>query len=289
MIGKLKNKISKRLRNILAGYLFVFPWLVGFLLFTLWPMIYSLYLGFHEVRLTPRGIKTEFVQVTNFKEAIFSDPQLLQNVFQYLQEIILQVPVIIVFALIIALLINQDIRGQSVFRTVFFLPVIIMSGPVIEQLMAQEATTIPGIEDYALFAVIENIDWVLMEPIKILFQEIIMVLWFSGVQILIFLAGLQKIDQSTREAAMIDGASFWEMFWKITLPAVKPLIIVNTIYTVIDISTFELNAIIIYIREQMFNVSTGFGYSSALGWLYFVLISILLIISVVILNIRDAW
>jgi len=289
MIKKIKSYYNKKTRNIFTGYLFIFPWLVGFLLFTLWPMIYSFYLGFFDVRLTPRGIRTSYQGFENFTEAIFSDPVLLENVFEYLQQIILHVPVIIVFSLIIALLINQDIKGQGFYRTIFFLPVIILSGPVIEQLMAQEATTIPGIGDYTLFNIIDNIDWTIMEWISDLFEEIIMVLWFSGVQILIFLAGLQKIDNSTREAAMIDGASAWEMFWKITLPAVKPLIIVNVIYTVIDISTFDLNPIIIYIREQMFNVFTGFGYSSALGWLYFILISSILIISVIILNIREAW
>lgn len=284
---KFKFKITNKGRNALTGYAFISLWIIGYLIFTLWPMFYSLFLSFNKVKVTPKGIKTDFVGLANYKQAFLSDPQFIEKLIGYLKNIVLSVPIIIVFALIIAILINQDIKGRSIFRTIFFLPVIITSGPVIGELMAQGATSIPSIEQNGIFNLIQgNLGPVFAEPITYLFKEIIMVLWFSGVQILIFLAGLQKIDAAVYEAARIDGASSWEVFWKVTLPALKPLIMVNVIYTLVSQSTFALNPIIDLIKTNMFSTITGFGYATAISWVYFVVIVILLLLSMLVLNLR---
>jgi hypothetical protein len=104
------------------------------------------------------------------------------------------------------------------------------------------------------------------------------VLWFSGVQVLVFLAGLQKEDRSLYEAARIDGASAWEAFWNVTLPELKPLVLVNVIYTIVFLSTFALNEVIVTIRNNMFSTFTGFGYAAAVAWLYFLLIGVVLLV-----------
>lgn len=284
---KFKLKITNKGRNALTGYAFISLWIIGYLIFTLWPMFYSLFLSFNKVKVTPKGIKTEFVGLANYKQAFLSDTQFVEKLVGYLKDIVLSVPIIIVFALIIAILINQDIKGRSIFRTIFFLPVIITSGPVIGELMAQGATTIPSIEQNGIFALIQgNLGPIFAEPITYLFKEIIMVLWFSGVQILIFLAGLQKIDAAVYEAARIDGASSWEVFWKVTLPALKPLIMVNVIYTLVSQSTFALNPIIDLIKANMFSTITGFGYATAISWAYFIVIVMLLLLSMLVLNLR---
>ena len=272
---------------MLFRYLFIAPWIVGYAVFTLWPMAYSLYLSFHNVRVTPRGIRTAAVGWDNYRYAFLTDTQFVEELVLYLGDMVLHVPIIIVFSLIIALLINQKIKGKGFFRTIFFLPVVIMSGPVISELMAMGAATIPSIEKYALFNLIQsNLPAVLAVPISFLFDQIIMVLWFSGVQILIFLAGLQKIDGSIMEAARVDGASPWEAFWKITLPAVQPMIVVNVVYTIVSLSTFSLNKIILLIRTNMFSTFTGYGYSTALAWVYFAVISILLLLSAGLMTAR---
>jgi ABC-type sugar transport system permease subunit len=113
-----------------------------------------------------------------------------------------------------------------------------------------------------------------------------MVLWFSGVQILIFLAGLQKVDQSLYEAARIDGASPWESFWKVTLPMLMPLVIVNVIYSIVYVSTFALNEIIILIKNNMFSTITGFGYATAVAWIYFIIITLVLAIWTGLLSLK---
>ncbi|WP_019420114.1 carbohydrate ABC transporter permease [Paenibacillus sp. OSY-SE] len=272
-------RLTNKRRKALIGLTFVSPWIVGFLIFTMYPMLHSMFLSFHRVKITPTGIKTTYVGFENYKYAFFSDPAFVEKVLKYLQEMALNVPIIVVFSLIIALLINQKIKFRGLFRTIFFLPVIITSGPVINELLNQGATSIPNIEQYGLFTMIENsLNPVIAEPIMYLFKQIIMVLWFSGVQILIFLAGLQKVDQSIYEAARIDGASSWEIFWKVTLPDLMPLVIVNVIYTIVYVSTFALNEIIILIKNNMFSTITGFGYATAVAWVYFIIIMLMLAI-----------
>jgi oligogalacturonide transport system permease protein len=271
----------------MVGLLFVSPWILGFLVFTAFPLLYSFYLSFQKVKITTSGVKTEFTKFTNYNYAFTIDATFLDIVTQYLRQIIISVPIIIVFSLIIALLLNQKIKFRGMFRTIFFLPVIIASGPVIKELMDQGVTTIPSIENYAIFqALNDNPDGFINSILLYLIKNLIVILWFSGVQILIFLAGLQKNDRQVYEAAQIDGASNWESFWKITLPSLFPMIIVNTIYTIVTYSIFSLNPIIVHIQDNMFNINTGFGYASALSWIYFLIIAILLALTVGAMTLR---
>ena len=107
----------------------------------------------------------------------------------------------------------------------------------------------------------------------------VIVLWFSGVQIVLFLAALQKLDKEIYEAAEIDGANIWESFWKITLPTLKPMMLVASVYTIVFLATFSNNKIIVQIQRVMFDTQKGYGYSSALAWLYFIVVSLILLIA----------
>lgn len=276
ILRELKNSTKKAIH----GYLFIMPWLLGFAVLTAYPMIYSLYLSFHKVKITATdSISTKFIGFDNFKYAFLSDVSFTDTLLSFLFQLLLSVPIIIVFALIISLLINSNIRLKGFFRTIFFLPVIITSGPVINELMQQGATSVPGMQDFTLLEdLVASLPPALGSALYYVLTNIIMILWFSGIQILIFLAGLQKIDESVYEAAQIDGASKWEVFWKITLPAIQSMIFANVIYTVVSISVFSLNPVIKLIQENMFKVDTGFGYASALSWIYFIMISIVLVL-----------
>jgi oligogalacturonide transport system permease protein len=278
---KLRNK------NSITGLLFVSPWIIGFLIFTAFPLLYSLYLSFHEVKITTSGIKTKFIKFGNYEYAFVVDGSFLEKVTTYLEEMVISVPIIIVFSLIIALLLNQKIKFRGMFRTIFFLPVIIASGPVIKELIDQGITTIPSIEQYAIYqALNDNPEGFFNGILLYLIKNLIVILWYSGVQILIFLAALQKMDKQIFEAAKIDGASNWEFFWKITLPSLVPMIIVNLIYTIVMYSIFSLNPIIEHIQKNMFKVNTGFGYASALSWIYFIIIALALAISVGVMTLK---
>jgi ABC-type sugar transport system permease subunit len=287
MIG---TKLNRRKREILTGYMFILPWLIGFLLFMAYPIYYSLYMSFNKVYITASGIKTDFLKWENYKFAFLSDPYFLEELIMFLKSAVLMIPIVIVFSLFVALMINQPIRMKGFFRAIFFLPVVITSGEVVSELFSQGAATIPIIERYGVIDLIEgSLNPSLAMPLVNIIEQLIIVLWYSGVQILIFLAGLQKVNKQTYEAAAIDGASPWEIFWKITLPSIKPFILVNIIYTTVDLSTNTMNEVIVMIKENMFKVETGFGYATSLAWIYFLVIFIILLISIFAFTRKDRY
>jgi ABC-type sugar transport system permease subunit len=288
----IKIKVTNKRRETVIGLSFVLIWIIGYLIFSLYPVFYSLYLSFFKVTPDGSDLQLQFVMIENFKAAFISDPFFVEILIEYILETLINVPVVIVFALIIAMLINQPIKGKGIWRTIFFLPVIISSGPIIGELINQGATTLPSIQNYDLVnLILNNVGDFIAEPIQNLLETILLILWFSGIQILILLAGLQKIDRSIYEASMIDGASPWESFWKITLPSIMPLISVSVVYTVVSMSVFSLNEVIIYIKTEMLGESTGaldsgYGYSSALAWIYFLVMVLIIGLYVGLLSIK---
>ena len=171
----------------------------------------------------------------------------------------------------IAIMLNQPIKGKGFFRLIFFLPVIIVSGPILGMLNAEGAGSITALDTQAITTAIEGfLPSMLASPVSDIFENMITILWYSGVQILIFLSALQKIDPSMYEAAKIDGGSGWECFWKITLPTIKPMILLNCVYTVVYISSNDQNPIIELIKNSMFSGTQekGYGYAYAMAWLY---------------------
>lgn len=272
----MKFKIK---RKTLYGYMFILPWLIGFLTLVLWPLIQSFYFSLNSMRITPVGLKFKYVGFTNFRDVWLKDMFFIQELLQFLVNTLLRVPVIVVFALMMAILLNEKIKGKALFRTIFFLPVIVASGPVIDQLISQGAATIPLVDQATIMGLLSQFlpDWI-AQVVSDLFTQIIIILWNSGVQILLFLAVLQKIDPNLYEAAKIDGGSAWECFWKITLPTIKPIILVNLIYTLVALANSGQNPIINLIYANMFSATRGYGFASAMAWMYSIIISILLLI-----------
>jgi ABC-type sugar transport system permease subunit len=246
-----------------------------------YPFVASVIYSLSNVRILGTGIDVSFHWFTNYRnifqiEEGFEFTEALTN---FLKNLLLQVPIIIVFSVLIAVLLNQPIKGRGVFRSIFFLPVIIASGPVINELISQGAGGANIFESYGFIAIIEDtLNPALAEPIINLFSEIIIIFWFSGVQILIFLAGLQKVDGQIYEAARVDGAGPWESFWKITLPSLANLVFVNIIYTIVLLSTFSENAVIQIIRSNMNSTREGSGYgmATAMAWVYFIILMIII-------------
>lgn len=279
--------MKKRIKKISPGLLFIAPWLIGFLFLVLWPLMQSFFFSLNNVRIRPTGRAFKFIGFNNYRDIFLKDMFFVQELFGFLMSTLLQVPVIVVFSLILAMLLNQDIKFKGLFRTIFFLPVIISSGPVMAQLIEQGATSIPIVDTTVIAAAISNVmpSW-MATPFIGLFSQIIIILWYSGVQILIFLAGLQKIDRSLYEAAKIDGASSWECFWKITLPTLKPLILLNTVYTLVTLANSGENSIINLIYINMFSATRGYGFASAMAWMYAFVI--LLMLGAVLLIFKDS-
>lgn len=277
--------MNHKKRQMLYGYSFIGIWLIGFILLTLIPLIRSIIFSLSDVSITGNaGIVTYPVGFDNFINILTTDVNFINSILTFLSEMVLYVPVILILSMMIAIMLNQKIKFRALFRGIFFLPVIIVSGPVINELLNQGAGSVPLIEQYGMLDTIgEILPSFLAQPIQSLLSEMIMVLWFSGVQIVLFLAGLQKMSTEVYEAAQIDGASPWETFWKITLPSLRNIMVVAGIYTVVMLSTFSNNAILGMIRQMMFASNGGYGYASAMSWLYFILISLLLVIVVLII------
>lgn len=279
--------IKNTTRDALRGYLFVSLWIIGFAFLTLVPLAQTLYYSLNQVTVSAAGIDLEFVQWGNYTRALFTDPTFVGLLVEYAAQTLVSVPIIIIFSLIIALFLNLKFRFKGIFRTIFFLPVVITSGPVIQELVAQGATSVPGLELSAgVRGFIEGLPGYLSSPIEYVLTSFILILWFSGVQILIFLSGLQKIDRNIYEAASIDGASAWESFWKLTLPSLSGTTLIVAIYTIITLSHFSENPVIKYIYSQTYAVGGGIGYASAMSFLYFFVLILLLAIVYLLLTYR---
>ncbi len=294
LFGFIKIDITRRRREAFYGYLFILIWIIGFTIFTLYPMFYSLYLSFTEAYYSlESGVETTFIGFTNYLN-VFRSQTLLPLFATYIGKMLISVPLIIVFSILIAVLINNPIKLKGFWRTIFFLPVVISTGPVIAELNNQDATSIPSLEDSSLIVFIsENLGPWIASPVEAILTSMLLILWYAGIPILIFLAGLQKIDGSIYEAAAIDGASPWDRFWKITLPSISPLISVSVIYIVVSMSLFvESGGILDLARSHMLVGAPdstfwfGYGYAATIAWIYFLLMVIIMGIFVLILSAR---
>ncbi len=281
------KKLTLRRKEQLTGYAFISLWLIGFILLTLYPLGRAIWLSFNTATFYQHSILTEFVFLDNFKYAFLSDELFPTICVDYFSSIIINVVFVISVSLFLAMLLIRNLKFRGFWRVIFFLPVIITSGPVMEELTNQGATAMHGLTSGEVFSFIENsLPTLISSPIIALFAQIITMLWFTGVPILIFVAALQRIDKSVYEASSIDGASSWQNFWKITLPSVKGFLFVNIVYTIVTISFFDTGTqstgsytIIAYIKKHAYGSSStdkGFGYACALGiiFLLFILLQI---------------
>lgn len=258
-------------RREMKGYIFLLPWLIGFVVFFMVPLVQSFIYSLNNVKMTASGRKMSYAGFQNYAYLFNQDTIFTDLLTSFYREALLRLAVILVFSLVIAMMLNHNIRGKGIYRTIFFLPIIVVSGPVLQRLMDEGATTVPLIESYGVSGIISALLPVsLANPLNSLFTQLILVLWYSGVPILIYMAGLQKIDRAVYEAALIDGAGSWVAFWKITLPALRPMILINGIYTLVFLATSGLNSVIAEINSRMFNTSFGGGYgvASAMAWVY---------------------
>jgi ABC-type sugar transport system permease subunit len=287
---KKMSQLTNRQRESLTGYAFISIWLVGFIFLTMIPLIESFIYSLNRITIVGgEGIRLTMVGLANYINLFTTDLTFLSRLQDFVLEMVLFVPVMNILAIMIAILLNRQFKFRGFFRAIFFLPVIITSGPVIAELLRQGAGTIPSISESGFLDILANLlpDF-LNAPLQSLFSQIIFMLWFSGVQVVLYLAGLQKLDQSMYEAAQIDGANVWESFWKITLPSLKPMIVVSSIYTIVTLATFANNPIILWISNVMFNPNFGYGYAAALAWVYFFIIALMLLVTTRLVSPKEA-
>ena len=263
------NKLSVfEKRQSFLGYMFLLPWLIGFFAWTVWPFVRTIYLSFHEVRLTIEGWETVFNGIDNYNLAFFRNTEFVPALLSFLTMELTYAPVITVIAFILALLLNQSIKFRAGFRALFFMPVIVMSGPVMYQLMDSGGMTFTGINDMMLYQMTAQFSRPLANALVFLFQNFSMVLWFTGIPIILFITGLQKINTSMLEAAKIDSATSWQILWKIIIPIIRPIAMVSIILTIVQLGTYSINPVLPMVQEAIYNTTSGLGLASAFAWIY---------------------
>ncbi len=266
--SKIQFKMTKRRRTALIGYSFLSLWIIGFFVFTLYPIILSGRISLSKLDMGLNGIKYSFKGLEFFNRAFVEDASFLPKLLESLVFIGYATPIIVIVALLLALMLKNDYKGRGIFRTIFFMPVVIMSGPVISGLLGKYSVDFTEASP-ALFSFISALPEVFRSPCMFVMDNLVTVLWYSGVQILILLVAIQRISPELYEAASIDGASGWEMFWKITLPYTMPTILVCALYTVIELANDSTNAVNSYIASKMFDHKVGYySYSTAMAWIY---------------------
>ncbi|WP_199614053.1 carbohydrate ABC transporter permease [Paenibacillus alkalitolerans] len=272
MINKLRLRSS--LIDYMEGAIFIAPWFIGFLAFMAFPIGFSFFMSFRKVQIVATGMTSYDVGLDNYKYILLEDgSQLYNELIPFLQQTLFMIPIIVIFALLIAIILNQKFAGRSLFRAIFFLPVILSTGEVVKEFLTQGEGDLGFMSRYNVSDLISaNLSSAWATPLIWILNSFVLILWYSGVQILIFLGGRQTISNSAYEAARIDGAGPWTTFWKITLPAMMPFIFLNMIYTVVDLFTFPTNPIVAKVRDS------EYGQFSALIWIYFVIISVFLAI-----------
>lgn len=286
----LRRKWTLEQRKAWYGVMFATPFLLGFIFLFLIPLLQSLRYSLSTLKLAEDGFTTDFEGLGNFKMLLWSHPTFNRALADSVMNMVVNVPVIILFSLFAAVLLNQKFRGRVFARAVFFLPVILASSAIasmdadsfIAGMMTSSAGK--GGEESGLLQSFELEKMLLESGMATGFVEyltgavdrIYEIISSSGVQILIFLAGLQSISPSLYESARMEGATGYELFWKITFPMTTPLILTNTIYSIID--SFNGNEMIKLISDTAFR-TFEFGVSAAMSWMYFIVISILLVLS----------
>jgi len=285
----MRKKITIETKQKIQGAIFISPWITGFILFWAYPILYSFVMSLNQIIFRSDRIDWQFIGFKNYAEILGRNPALVDQLMIFTQESLLMIPVIVIFSLIIALLLNQKFKGRMVFRTLFFIPVILTSGNLIMELFNQGGgtTSLEFLQnDVIRSSIVNNLNYRTSAAVLSILSKFVIILWFSGVQILLLIAGLQSISPSVYEAALIDGANSWESLWKITLPGVAPFLGVVSVYTIMEQATLPFNPLINQINYHMTREATGLGYSAAIAWIYFLVV--MAMIGIVFLIFRNS-
>ena len=286
-----KQILGKKLRDNITSYVFLVPWLIGFFILTLYPMAYSLYLSFTDFNILqpPKwvGLRNLFVMFVGNDEYP-KDERFLNSMTVTFRFVFLSVPLKLVFALLIALLMNRRLKLIGFYRTLFYIPTL-LGGSVAIAVLWRRIFSGDGLINLILRALF-NVDppsWI-SNPSYALYTLIILAVWQFGSPMIIFLAGLKQIPKEYYEASAVDGAGKWWQFFSITLPALSPIIFFNFIMQMISaFQTFTQAFIVsggsggpldstmfysLYLYMKGFGFSE-MGYASAMAWILLIIIA----------------
>ncbi|MCD7032820.1 sugar ABC transporter permease [Metabacillus sp. GX 13764] len=283
----------KRKRENLAGYLFISPWLIGFVGLTLGPLLFSLYASLTNYNITST---MDFIGMKNYLRMFTQDSLFMTSLYNTLFFVVFSVPLTTAGAILMAVLLNQPVKGVKVFRTIYYLPAV-MSGVAVYFLWMQLLSPASGLVNQILHIFgIQGPAW-LFDPAWTKPALILMKMWSVGGGMLLYLASLQGVSSQMYEAAELDGATSWQKFYKITLPMISPVIFFDVITS--TIGAFQIfqeayvmtengdggpvNSLLFYNLHMWHNAFELFnmGYASAMAWFLFVIVLVLTVINMV--------
>ena len=286
------HRLTYERKKKIAGGLFAIPWIVGTCVFFLLPLIQSFLFSIGKISVAENGLQVDLVGWEHYVRAFTEDASFLPMLVDSVPKLLYQVPIILIFSLIEALLINQKFRGRTVVRAIFFLPIIIANGIIISiirgdafsNVLMGSASAGQMFKSEMLAAMLRemSIGTSLVEGITGVVNNIFDLLWNSGIQTLLFLAALQTVPVSMYEAAKIEGGTSWENFWKITFPMLGPTILINIVYTIVETFNNYGNSVVMYVNNLAMNAS--FEYSAALSWIYAIVVVVFLAIAYGLVN-----
>ena len=275
-----KKKKYRSIENLKSRYgvMFTMPWIIGFVLFFAWPLIQSIWFSFCDVTLSKDGVVTKFTGLTNYNYFLNVHGEYDKWLSSALTSILYSLPIILLVSLVLALLLNQKFRGRLFFRALYFIPVIIATGVVVDLMFMTTSDELTaagvslGITD-SMFSIEDVIGWLDMPDkvamyVKLIINNIFDLLWSCGIQTVLFIAGLQSIPRSLYEASKVEGATKWEEFWFITFPMLGSVTLLVSVFTMVDLFTSENNLLIEKAYTMMDNGI--FDESSTMLWIYFV-------------------
>ena len=301
-----KTRISYEKKKRLYGYAFILLWMLGTIYMFIIPMVQSMRYSLSNTEvasaqdwwmyegMTGPGIYCEWNNFKNYYDEFNTDQDYIPNLLDSISAMPGDTFMILVFSLFIALLLNQKFKGRGFARAIFFIPVLVATGPVLSVINGDMGSQ--GVGDASQFSSLFEVDMVdsflefmgfanisqsIADQLGAIASDLFNLIWRCGIQTIIFLSARQQIPTAAKEAAQMEGATGWEFFWKITFPTISPMILANLIYTVIDCFIDSQNPVMNQVLGKA--AAWEYGISAAMAWTYFLIVGVALgIISAIV-------
>jgi ABC-type sugar transport system permease subunit len=285
-------RMTLKRKGAISGWLFILPWLIGFILFFIQPIMQTYRYATNTITIGGGGVKYDPKGMSYFNNILFEDTNFRKTLLSGLNQALFNVPVVVIFSFFIAVILKEKFKGNGAVKTIFFLPVIMASAVYIAMsdtyggtlkdnvgsAISSGAGTLQFLKalDFSQWLYTLGLNPDLVSAVTSPINRIFSIISLSGIQIFIFLAGLNSIQPSMYEASVIEGATGWETFWKITFPMISPLILVNVVYTMIESFTAYSNPVISAIYQANFKLQ--YSIASAMSLVYFVVTAVIVLI-----------
>ncbi|MBR3968145.1 MAG: sugar ABC transporter permease [Clostridia bacterium] len=291
-MSKLKKSRGIEELKSRYGFMFVLPWIIGLVMFFLYPLIQSIVYSFSDVAVSPGGVDIKFVGLKHYIEILKVDQNYTTELTTSLTSIVYSLPIILILSLVLAMMLNQKFRGRIFFRALYFLPVIIATGQVMKLVFetTDDSLTEMGVSGGMASGMITvedltgmlNMSTEVAKFITTTINDIFNLIWSCGIQIVLYLSGLQSIPATLYEASRVEGATKWEEFWFITFPMLSRITLLVGVFTMVELFINERTPLVERVYGSM--LTGQYDKPSAMIWLYFIIVSAIMGVIIFLFN-----